>query len=74
MKLKIKSLNFIENTDKITFYENFLYVQFLNDSIYLMLFLDNKIKQYEIKNNEIKEEILILKNKKMNKYEIIFEK
>ena len=74
LKLKIKSLNFIENTDKITFYENFLYVQFLNDSIYLMLFLDNKIKQYEIKNNEIKEEILILKNKKMNKYEIIFEK
>jgi formylmethanofuran dehydrogenase subunit E-like metal-binding protein len=74
LNLKINSLNFIENTDKITFYEHFLYVQFLNDSIYLILFLDNKIKQYEIKNNEIKEEILILKNKKMNKYEIIFEK
>ena len=74
LKLKIKSLNFIENTDEITFNEHFLYVQFLNDSIYLILFLDNKIKQYEIKDNEINEKILILKNKKMNKYEIIFEK
>ena len=75
LNLKIKNFEFIETTNEIEYNNKLLYVQLGNDSIFMIVYKNNKLKIFELKENKIIEQNLsVIKDIKMYKFKINFSK